>query len=139
MVTQLSHEFVEEAPDQLEDGVLYVSMEYATTLHLCCCGCGHEVVLPLRPTAWRLAYDGKTISLSPSVGNWSFPCRSHYWIQSGRVRWAATWTGAQVEAGRHRTLRARGAVPTETSNGAARPWWRRMVARVLRRLSARRR
>jgi hypothetical protein len=67
------HQFIDEAPDQLEAGILYVSMPYRTTLHLCCCGCGNQVALPLRPTAWKLTYDGDTITMSPSVGNWSFP------------------------------------------------------------------
>jgi hypothetical protein len=42
------------------------------------CGCGKKVVLPLHPTHGKLTYDGETVSLSPSVGNWSFPCESHY-------------------------------------------------------------
>jgi hypothetical protein len=61
-------------------GVLYVSPGYATVTHLCCCGCGAEVVTPLSPTDWKLTFDGVAISLSPSVGNWSLPCRSHYFI-----------------------------------------------------------
>jgi len=127
-VTQLRHEFIEEAPDQLEEGVLYVSMAYATTLHLCCCGCGNEVVLPLRPTAWRLSYDGKTISLSPSVGNWSFPCRSHYWIQNSRIHWAGAWTDEQVEAGRQRTLTERRAVQSNANPTKTRAWRRWLAA-----------
>ena len=136
-VTQLRHEFIEEAPDQLEEGVLYVSMEYATTLHLCCCGCGNEVVLPLRPTAWRLRYDGKTISLSPSVGNWSFPCRSHYWIQNSRIRWAGAWTEERVEAGRQRTLMERGAFLSHT-NPTRTQTWRRWLGTLVSHFSRRR-
>ncbi|WP_417924835.1 DUF6527 family protein [Collimonas pratensis] len=26
---------------------------------------------------WSLTYDGKTVSLDPSIGNWSLPCRAH--------------------------------------------------------------
>jgi len=29
------------------------------------------------------------VSLAPSIGNWSFPCNSHYWITGNEVRWAA--------------------------------------------------
>lgn len=128
--THLRHQFVEEAPDQLAEGVLYVSMEYATTLHQCCCGCGNQVVLPLRPTGWRLTYDGETISLSPSVGNWSFPCRSHYWIRSSRIQWSGDWTDEQVAAGRRRTLQDRGATSGNTEYPPD-PWWRRLPASIL--------
>jgi len=65
----LTHEFVEFIPDVLKDGTLCVSMEYATVVHKCCCGCGKEVVTPLSPTDWNLIFNGKTISLDPSIGN----------------------------------------------------------------------
>jgi Family of unknown function (DUF6527) len=70
--TALTHEFVEYIPDELKDGVLYVSMPFATVAHKCCCGCGKEVVTPLSPTDWTLIFDGKSITLDPSIGNWSF-------------------------------------------------------------------
>jgi len=43
---------------------------------------------PLGPTDWKLTFDGESVSLYPSVGNWNFPCQSHYWIQENKVRWA---------------------------------------------------
>lgn len=92
--------FVTAIPEKLEDRTLYISMDYATVAHKCCCGCGLEVVTPLSPTDWKLTYDGVAVSLHPSVGNWSFPCRSHYWIDKGTVRWAGDWTQEQVNAGR---------------------------------------
>ena len=36
----------------------------------------------------------------PSIGNWQFPCKSHYWISGGEIRWAEEWTPEQIEAGR---------------------------------------
>jgi hypothetical protein len=96
----LAHEFVEFIPDVLEEGKIYVSIEYATVVHKCCCGCGKEVVTPLSPTDWKLIFNGKTISLDPSIGNWSFPCRSHYWIRNNRVRWAEQWSQARIDAHR---------------------------------------
>ncbi|MGW7824118.1 DUF6527 family protein [Streptomyces puniciscabiei] len=86
--TRLSHTFADHFPDRLQPGVLYVSIPFATAAHLCCCGCGNEVVTPLSPTDWKLTFDGKTISLHPSIGNWNFPCHSHYWIQHNQIRWA---------------------------------------------------
>lgn len=115
---RLSHRFVVSVPDNLEAEVLYVSLEYDTTNLLCACGCGNQVVLPLHPTAWRLTYDGESVSMSPSVGNWSFPCRSHYWIDRGRVRWAAPWTEGEVVAGRQRTHRDRGIAADSDDTGS---------------------
>lgn len=129
--TLIRHEFIEEAPEALEEGVLYISIAYRTSLHLCCCGCGNQVVLPLRPTAWRLAYDGETVSIWPSIGNWSFACRSHYWIRDSRIEWASDWTADQVAAGHRYTLEARRGPEWP---GAPRPWWRRRVTALIVRL-----
>ncbi len=96
----IQHAFVEFIPDTLAEGVLYVSIPYATATHKCCCGCGTEVVTPLSPTDWEVSFDGKSVSLYPSIGNWNFPCRSHYWIKKGRVRWAESWSKKQIKAGR---------------------------------------
>ena len=38
-----SHRFVRAFPDQLENGILYVSVDFRTAAHLCFCGCGNEV------------------------------------------------------------------------------------------------
>jgi len=90
--TRLEHRFVEFLPDKLDPGILYVSMQYATASHKCCCGCGRDVVTPISPTDWQLMFDGRSVSLKPSIGNWSYPCRSHYWIKGNRV----VWDGAPV-------------------------------------------
>lgn len=82
------HEFVESFPDKLKERTLYVSMEFATISHRCACGCGREVVTPLSPTDWKLMFDGRTITLHPSIGNWGFECQSHYWIRGNRIEWA---------------------------------------------------
>lgn len=97
---KLSHKFVKNIPDTIENGVVYVSVDYSTAIHKCCCGCGSEIVTPLSPTDWKLAFDGETISLYPSIGNWSLPCQSHYWITNNEVEWAPKWTKKQIERGR---------------------------------------
>ena len=107
--TVLVYEFVKTIPEELEERTLYVSMDYATVAHKCCCGCGREVVTPLTPTDWKLTYDGESISLSPSIGNWSFECMSHYWIEESTVRWAGRWSKKQIEVGRMRDRRAKAA------------------------------
>jgi hypothetical protein len=106
---RVSHAFVELIPKFLDEGVVYISIEYGTAVHLCCCGCGNEVVTPLTPVDWRVTYDGETISLDPSIGNWSLDCRSHYWIRRGRVEWTPAWSDEMIAEGRsrHRGLRAR--------------------------------
>lgn len=96
----LQHRFVDFIPERLEEGVLYVSLEYMTVAHLCCCGCGSEVSITLSPTDWRLIFDGKTVSLEPSIGSWTLPCKSHYFITRNRVVWARTWSREQIQAGR---------------------------------------
>lgn len=96
----LKHEFVEFIPGELKEGTIYVSIRFGTASHLCVCGCRNKVVTPLRPTDWKLIFDGKTISLHPSIGNWSFPCRSHYWIRNNRVQWAEQWSQGRIDAGR---------------------------------------
>lgn len=87
--TSLRPAFIVTVPDDPEEGVMYVSMTYATAIHLCACGCGEEVVTPISPSDWQLRYDGEEISLTPSIGNWRLACRSHYWIRNGQVDWAA--------------------------------------------------
>jgi len=99
-VKQLEPRFVETMPNTIDPGILYVSLDYGSMIHGCACGCGGEVVLPLTPLDWSLRYDGETISVWPSVGSWSLPCRSHYIIDKGQIRWAGAWTDKQIAAGR---------------------------------------
>src|ERR1700744_1434849 len=98
----MEHRFVEFLPDKMDEGVLYISIKYATAAHKCCSGCGLDVVTPITPTDWTLSFDGDTVSLNPSIGNWSFPCRSHYYIRNNRVLWAGNMTQQKIDAGRVR-------------------------------------
>ena len=99
-LTHIRPEFVEFIPKEREEGIVYVSMKYATAVHNCLCGCGLKVVTPISPVGWRLFFDGDTISLSPSIGNWEFPCRSHYFIRRNRVLWAGSMSRDRIERGR---------------------------------------
>lgn len=80
--------------------MLYITVEYSTAVHLCPCGCRSRVVTPFSPTDWELRFNGKEVTLSPSIGNWSFPCKSHYWIIRNKVRWARRWSNEEIEEGR---------------------------------------
>lgn len=84
-LTSIRPEFVEFIPKELEEGVLYISISYLTAVHRCACGCGSKITTPIRPARWRFTYDGESVSLHPSIGNWSYPCQSHYWIERDRV------------------------------------------------------
>jgi len=96
----MQHRFVEIIPDAVEDDVLYISLKYCTVIHKCVCGCGNEVVTPISPTDWKLIFDGKTVSLSPSIGNWSFNCQSHYWIKRNKIVYAREWDKEEIQFGR---------------------------------------
>jgi len=119
-------------------------MEYATVLHACCCGCGNKVVTPLAPDRWYLTYDGKAVSLEPSIGNWSFPCQSHYWIARNAVIWDRHFTRAEIAAVRTADQRKLGrasprgaqrehfsttAGQSSDSGQQATSWWRHLLRR----------
>lgn len=93
----ITPQFVELMPNQIEEGVLYVSEKYGTAIHKCCCGCGSEVVTPLSPAKWKLFREGNTVTLHPSIGNWNFKCNSHYWIRKNRVQWAPSMSSQQIQ------------------------------------------
>lgn len=64
---------------------------------------------PLTPTDWRMTYDGESVSLHPSIGNWQLRCRSHYVVNRGRVIEAGLWTLKEVTAEQARDKRAKAA------------------------------
>jgi hypothetical protein len=81
-------------------GTIYVSMACGTAVHACCCGCGRKVFTPFGVTDWKLIFDGDTVTLDPSIGNWNFPCQSHYSIVRNEIRWATRWSQTQIDSGR---------------------------------------
>lgn len=70
--------FVDEIPTDLEDNTLYISKIYKCAVHKCLCGCGNKTVTPLIKNGWVLMELNNKISLSPSIGNFQFSCKSHY-------------------------------------------------------------
>ena len=99
-IDSLSHEFVSTIPRELKTGHLYISLRFNTAIHLCCCGCGMKVVTPISPTDWSLSYNGESVSLTPSIGNWSFECKSHYWLRGGKIIWAPQLSDSEIRRGR---------------------------------------
>lgn len=115
-------EFVDHIPKQLEEGVLYISEAFSFAAHLCACGCGTKVDTPIGPTDWKLSVHKDAVSLYPSIGNWSFACRSHYFIERGKVRWASQMSNKQIERGRAYDLEVQ---KQYYKPQRSRSWWRR--------------
>ncbi|MCW2363158.1 MULTISPECIES: DUF6527 family protein [Sphingobium] len=137
----LDHQFVRVIPETLVPGQLYVAMDYGMAVHSCACGCGAEVTTPLGPTDWSIIYDGETVTLHPSVGNWNLPCRSHYVIRRGKVIEAPPWTPEQVSAERARDAKAKAdhySIVSDPSSAAspapAVSGWRRLLRLLISRI-----
>ena len=88
---RLRPEFVDVVPENMEQGVLYISVPYRVAIHKCACGCGEEVVTPIAPDRWALTWDGNSATLRPSIGNFALACHSHYWIIENKIVWARKW------------------------------------------------
>ena len=144
---QITPAFVDEIPQELEVGKLYVCCRYRAVKHLCACGCGVAVNTPLHPTGWTLICDGVSVSLWPSIGNWNERCKSHYWIRNSGIHWAPKWSKRWILKGRiARELNLDRYFGTGGSPGTHRPmleehpqhpsplgWLTRLFGRFLRR------
>jgi hypothetical protein len=95
----IKYQFIELLPGALEPETLYVSLKYKNMVHLCFCGCGKKVITPLSPTGWELTFNGREVSIYPSIGSWNLPCRSHYWITKNSVEWDELWSTEQTAVG----------------------------------------
>lgn len=88
MIYQILPEFVEEIPKEIDDGYLYLCLPYNAVIHKCACGCGEIISTPLdKKYEWVMKYDGEAVTLSPSIGNGAYKCRSHYFIRENSVVW----------------------------------------------------
>lgn len=126
------HEFVDAIPERLADRTLYISIFYATAAHKCACGCGSEIVTPISPTDWKLIFDGQSVSLHPSIGNWSLPCRAHYFIKNGQIIWAESWSQTRVEAARKYDLKVKDNHKSDTTNelSSEQNWLMRLLKKL---------
>lgn len=84
MNKEVTPQFVDVFPDELKESILYISLRFNTAVHLCACGCKMKTITKIAPKEWSLVYNGKEISLTPSIGNWNFECRSHYWVRNNK-------------------------------------------------------
>lgn len=99
---RFEHKLVVSIPEKLQAHIVYVTKDKDVAAHLCACGCGREVVTPLSPTDWSIKIHRGGVTLHPSIGNWAFPCRSHYFIHDGAVVWAGDMSNQAVALGRQR-------------------------------------
>lgn len=97
MTMTIVPEFVDRIPQDIGEGIIYISTSVNTAVHLCPCGCKTEIVTPFDPSEWNFTYDGETISLFPSVGVWGAECKSHYWIKKNKIEWSRTYTDWEIE------------------------------------------
>lgn len=67
--------------------------------HLCACGCGDVIQLPVDPLNFSIRETLGGPTLRPSVGNWGI-CDAHYYITAGEVQWLPKWSPEQVAWGR---------------------------------------
>lgn len=78
---EIAPKYVTLIPEELEDAVLYISEKYMTAIHLCLCGCKGLTVTPLTKGGWTLIKESNgKVSLTPSIANNYFDCKSHYII-----------------------------------------------------------
>lgn len=136
--------FVEFVPEKLDPGKLYISLEYHTASHLCACGCGFEVVTILGPADSALTKSKRGVSISTSIGNSNFPCKSHYWIEDSQIVWASKMTPRLTALSRAKDKAAKARLygetlnsqppasasspsPTPVSPSKRKPWWKRLL------------
>ena len=83
---ELNPIFVEFMPDIIEDGNLYVSIKYKVAIHNCVCGCKEKTVTPFGNNGWTLSVNNDKVTLRPSIGNFQFDCKSHYYITDNQIQ-----------------------------------------------------
>ncbi len=122
--------WIENMPEKMNEGDLYISTKHRLIEHMCACGCGSEVSLPLGRSEWRVEYDGDTISVLPSIGNWRLPCKSHYMILESKTKWCKKWSEEEIYIGR---LRDRHEKETDIQRKIKRiSWWQKIFKKITR-------
>lgn len=81
---------VETMPEKIEPGILYISFEYKTMIHLCACGCGIKTVTPMGDWSVSTSDEYQHVTLRPSIGNFmhEYPnYHAHYYITDNKIDW----------------------------------------------------
>lgn len=91
----------EYIPEVIKDGVLYYAPSFNVAIHNCCCGCKSEVVTTISPAEWSIDIINGKPTLYPSIGNWSYRCKSHYWIRDGKIVWSGNMSESEIARSRN--------------------------------------
>lgn len=79
---------VEYMPAIYEPGIFYYSERFGGFGHLCPCGCGNKIYIPVSEEGsgdnWKIIIRDEKVTLEPSLLN---PCKAHYFIRDGEVIW----------------------------------------------------
>lgn len=86
---------VERVPKVMEAGVVYHSQEFELAGLLCACGCGHQVTL-LVPDSHQVTDQDGWATVSPSIGVFDAPCKSHFIIRAGHVHWMPAFSAGEA-------------------------------------------
>jgi len=120
------YQAVERIPKQLKGGVIYHSEEFEVAALLCACGCGHRVML-LVPDSHQVSSEDGMATVRPSIAVCDAPCKSHYFITTGRVEWLHTFSNAGATSVMRDQI-ARHAI----RDAKRRPWPGRVLAAAAR-------
>ena len=127
MTSNIKLQYVESMPKEIVPDTLYVSERFQVAVHQCACGCGEKVVTPLGPTEWSFTEEKGKPSLNPSIGNWQFPCRSHYWVTDGEIQWSYQWTDEEIIHGRKKEQERREAYLNQKTNASRKSLLKRFI------------
>jgi hypothetical protein len=86
---------VERIPKLLSDGVVYHNEEFELAALLCACGCGHRITL-LVPDSHQVTSDRGLATIRPSIAVCDAPCKSHYFVTAGKIKWLPAFTQAKA-------------------------------------------
>lgn len=124
--TRLISRLVDEVPEHLAPGVLYVADSFKTAMHLCCCGCGGEVTTRYGAGGWSLSLEPAGPTIVPSIGPATQKCRSHYVVTRGEVFWLDNMTDGEIALSRQRDAQKR-AIEFAAEARAKAPWYIRFL------------
>lgn len=91
------YEAVDRVPKEMEECVVYHSEEFELAGLRCACGCGHRVTL-LVPDSHQVIDQAGWARVSPSIGVFDAPCRSHFIITASGVDWLPAFSGVQTKS-----------------------------------------
>lgn len=88
-IFEIKPAYSDHIPEELKEGILYISEKYEVAIHLCACGCGGKTVTPLGAGEWNIVKNGDSVTLRPSIGNWAGenPYHAHYFITDNKIEW----------------------------------------------------